>query len=387
MPLESGQPTEFVGRTSWPRPATPYEQFCEKQGVPIYRGQVGVNNLRNLELGDWPRTGGRGAIVDLKGTGGQVGTYLIEVPPGEALLPERHLYEAIFYVLEGRGVTEVWTDAAPARRIFEWGENSIFSPPLNSWHRFVNTSSSPALLFASTNAPPIMELFRNEDFIFGAEYDFSDRYDGSEDYFDALQELGVAESSRRALYAGAVVPDGATLELPIDGQRGYGHRHTFVRLSGNFTHGFLAEYPEGRYSKTHAHASGPILICVKGGGYTLTWPKSAGTTPWLDGCGDVVEVQHYTQGGVVSAAPGGADWFHAHFGVSSGRFRVLAILPGYPEPTVGPPGSEVISMNWNIKEGGNTIEYCDEDPMIRRMFKEAVERAGGKYDMPEDLFQ
>ena len=374
-----------VGRTSWARPPTPYELFCDEQGVPIYRGEVGIRDVREVKLGEWARMGGRGAILDLDGTGGKHGMYLVEVPPGGALEPERHLYEEEFFVVEGRGSTEIWVDGVEGKRVFEWGPNSIFAPPLNTWHRVVNATMQPALLIVVSNAPPIMELYRNQDFIFNTSYHFKDRYDTSDSYFDAWDELGKNELSLRALYGGALVPDSVGMELPLDGQRGHGHRHTDLYMSGNKLHGFIAEYAPGRYSKTHAHPPGPILVCLKGAGYTMCWPKSAGTTPWQNGNEDQVKITEYIPGGVVSAAPGDEDWFHGHFGV--GGLRVLAILQGHPIPTVGPPGAEEISVNRDIRQGGNTIEYRDEDPMVRKIFAEKLAKIGAKIDMPDELYQ
>ena len=373
-----------VGRTSWARPATPYELFCDAQGVPVYRGAVGYRDVREIELGEWSRMGGRGAVLDLDGTGGKFGMYLIEVPSGGSLEPEHHLYEEIFYVVEGRGSTEIWLDGDAGKRVFEWGKSSVFSPPLNTWHRIVNATMEPALIIVITNAPPIMELYRNQDFIFNTSYHFKDRYDASDTYFDAWDELATDKTAHRALYAGAAVPDGANMLLPLDGNRGAGHRHTGLILSGNLSGGFIAEYPPGRYSKTHAHPPGPILVCLKGAGYTMCWPKSAGTTPWLDGNEDQVKITEYVPGGVVSAAPGDEDWFHGHFGV--GGLRVLATTRGHPIATVGPPGVEVISMNADIKRGGNTIEYHDEDPMVRKLFEEALAKVGASFEMPEELY-
>jgi hypothetical protein len=179
-------------------------------------------------------------------------------------------------------------------------------------------------------------------------------------------------------------------ELPLDGQRGSGHRRWGLRLAMNATRGFIAEYPAGRYSKTHAHQSGPVLLCLSGSGYTLTWPRELGTTPWRDGKGHLVKRQEYRAGGIVSAAPGGDDWFHGHFGASKAPLRVLAYLggfEGYPTRTEGAPGSILIDVNQDIKQGGKTIQYRDEDPEVRRMFEEALRKNGGTFTMPEELFR
>ena len=149
---------KVVGRFRWNRPPTVYESFLEEEGIPIVRG-LGVYDVRDVTLGPWKRTGGQGAYLELNGVGGKSGLYVLEIPPGGALIPERHMYEEIFWVVEGRGTTEIWTDGNPGKKqVFEWQKSSLFSPPLNSWHRLVNAASSPALLLAATNAPPIMAL-------------------------------------------------------------------------------------------------------------------------------------------------------------------------------------------------------------------------------------
>jgi len=375
-----------VGHMSWNRPATPYERFCEEQGVPVYRGLVGVYDSRDLTLAPWKRMGGNGAIVDLDGTGGLVGMYLIEVPGGGALNVERHLYEEIFYVLEGRGTTEIWQDGSEKRQTFEWQAGSVFTAPLNTWHQLVNAASSPALVLVATNAPPIMEIYQSEHFIFNTPYNFTDRYDSGEDYFKPWDELAKDPLSGRALNEAAVVPDAATCELPLDGQRGVGHRHFGLRMGGNHFNGFIAQYVAGRYSKCHAHDPGPVLVCLAGKGYSITWDKALGTHPWENGQGDQVRRQDYKDGGFVSAVPGGSQAFHGHFGASKDPFRVMAFLGGQPRRTVGAIGEEVIGTNRDIKLGGNTIEYRDEDPYIRKMFKETLEADGAEFNMPEEIY-
>ena len=94
--------------------------------------------------------------------------------PG-ALHAERHMYEEIYYVVEGRGSTEVWLDSDKKRHTFEWQAGSLFSIPFNAWHRIVNASSSPALLLGGTTAPNVMNLINNTDAIFNCPYEFRDR--------------------------------------------------------------------------------------------------------------------------------------------------------------------------------------------------------------------
>jgi len=54
--------------------------------------------------------------------------YVVEIPSGGALNPERHIYDKVIYILKGQGATEVWQEGEK-KQSFEWGEGSIFAPP------------------------------------------------------------------------------------------------------------------------------------------------------------------------------------------------------------------------------------------------------------------
>src|SRR2546429_2621477 len=151
---------DFVGTKRWIRQATPYEIYMEEQNLPIHRGTVGFYDIRDLTLGSWKRMGAQGAFIELNGCGGLQGMYVIEVPGAGAITPEKHMYEEIFYVLEGRGTTEIWTgDDANKKQTFEWQAGSPFSPPLNTWHPVVNPAPSPPLLLAVTHPPPLSHIY------------------------------------------------------------------------------------------------------------------------------------------------------------------------------------------------------------------------------------
>jgi mannose-6-phosphate isomerase-like protein (cupin superfamily) len=139
------------------RPKTPYDLFMESEGIPVFR-DIGVSKVQNLPMAPWKRLGGRGTYIQLYGTEGKWGCYVVEVPGAGALNPEKHLYEEIYFVVEGRGSTEVWLDADSKRHVFEWQKGSLFSIPVNAMHRIVNAGSSPALLLGGTTAPNLMNL-------------------------------------------------------------------------------------------------------------------------------------------------------------------------------------------------------------------------------------
>jgi quercetin dioxygenase-like cupin family protein len=297
------------------------------------------------------------------------------------------MYEEMYYVVEGRGSTEIWRDGHPEKKqLFEWQKSSLFSPPLNTWHRLVNASSSPVRLLVGTNAPPIMEMYRSRQFIFDNSFQFLDRYPEDENYFKPAEKLRIKPQNGRHINLGNLIPDTMNCELPLENHRGAGHRNFSWKLAGNFSFGFVAQYPPGRYSKAHYHPGGPVLVCLRGKGYLLTWPRELGIRPWESGNGHLVQRQDYGECGVVTAAPGTDNWYHAHFGVSKEPFRVLAFLGGFPRDLVGAPGDQV-GFNVDQKQDGNSIEYRDEDPQIRKDYVEALKKEKTEFQMPESVYR
>jgi hypothetical protein len=95
---------ELTGRTHWHepsgvnragfgefgRPKTPYDLFIESEGIPIFR-DIGVSKVQNLPLAPWKRLGGKGTYIQLHGTEGKWGCYVVVVPGAGALNAETHL--------------------------------------------------------------------------------------------------------------------------------------------------------------------------------------------------------------------------------------------------------------------------------------------------------
>ena len=395
--LEFREPTsdgEAAGYLTYKRIKSPYELYMEEEGIPVFRG-IGVRDTRELALGEWKRLGGRGCFLHLKGIESQKGMYVVEVPSAGALNPERHMFDEFYLVIEGRGTTEVWRDGETRAHSFEWQPGTLFMAPINTWHRLVNATSSPALVLAANNAPPIMNIFNSRSFIFENSFDFSERFDSSADFFKANADVEAESVRGRAAVHSNLFPDIINCELPLDNQRAPGYRriqpyfHGYRAAAG--TGGFIAEYPTGRYSKAHYHQSGAVIVCLKGQGYTFNWPVEAGPRPWQDGKGEQVLVQEYVAGGLVAAAPGGGSWFHQHFSVSNGPMRTINYWGG-PTSSGGAmgrdDGEEVRAWNvYGIDEGGMTIHYHQEDPYIREYYAQRLKEIGAEIRMPASLYE
>ena len=370
------------------RPKTPYDIFIESEGIPIFR-DIGVSKVQNLPLAPWKRTGGRGSYIQLYGTEGKWGCYVIEVPGASALNPERHMYEEIMVVVEGRGTTEIWTDGQKKPHTFEWQQGSMFSVPLNCWHRIINAASSPALILVATTAPNVMNIFRETDWLFNCPVAFPERFDGSADFFKPKDDIKPDPLRGLAMSKSNLIPDIMNGQLYLDNRRSPGYLRVEPSMANNVFYGFIGEHETGRYSKAHAHMSSAILVCLKGKGYTYTWPRTDGMTPWKDGKTENIYRQDYEPVGVVTAAPYGGMWNHAHFGVGPEPLRLIGWYGpnNHRKDKAGVPGEKDTDEGAiDVTEGGTAIPYFLEDPFLRKEYEDTLAKDGLKSQMEEELY-
>jgi mannose-6-phosphate isomerase-like protein (cupin superfamily) len=363
---------------------TSYEEWIKAEGIPTVEA-YGVEDVTALARAPWARTGGSGAFIQLRGMEGFTGMYVGEIPPGEALNPERHLYEELIYILEGHGATEVWSGENGKGKVhFEWQKGSLFAVPLNSWHRLYNGSRQPALFLAVTSAPMMIDLLHDVEFVFGCNHAFDQRFDGRADYFvtaDKREERGGFVSWETNFIA-----DARSALVDPSEAKGAGVRITAFDMGGSTLVGHIAEWPVGRYHKAHFHQGGAILLILRSEGYTLMWPQEAGERPYLTKRGSQVVRVDWREGSVLSPPTG---WFHQHFNTGSEQARQLAFRYS------GQSGKYLLGIGkalnregvrTNTREGGTLLEYEDEDPQIRRDYEAALSTTAVSMEMPPVVY-
>jgi oxalate decarboxylase/phosphoglucose isomerase-like protein (cupin superfamily) len=358
---------------------TGYHQWMKSEGIPVVVGH-GLEDVREVKLAPWPRTGGLGAFVHLRGMEGLTGMYVAEIPPGGALRPEKHIYEELVCVLDGQGATEVWNEGG-RKSLFEWGPMSLFSPPLNTRHRLINGGREPVKFLALTNAPMILDAYRNPAFVFDNPFVFSDRFAGEEGYFN----LGTKRYPRGNIHVWETnfIPDVLAAEVDEHESKGAGVRLTQFQMAGNSLIAHVSRWPAARYQKAHYHGPGAALLGLEGEGYVLMWPKELGTRPYESGRQDEVVEMKWKEGGIY-CPPGG--WFHQHFNLSSGPARHIALRYSgriYPTGLMLAAKRHEDGTTTSIKNGGTMIEYADEDPAIRSRFESELAKRGLGSGMPE----
>ena len=358
-----------------------------KEGVPVHTG-YSISDVRRIELKPWQRMGARGALIDLTGSEGTDGAYVIEIEPGESTNAQRFLFEESLFVLEGEGETEIWNPSSK-RRSFHWHKGAMFSPPLNVWRRHINRGSKPVRLVSFHDLPLVMDLFHNPDFLFSNDCVFSDRYNGDPSYFtfdkSKLRSGGTRamfrEGERRSglIAESGLIPDVNELPLVSAESRGHGNRGIEMIFSDNTMQTHISEFAAGSYKRAHRHGPGSQICILGGTGFTLLWND----VPQYSQAREHIRID-WTEGTLLVPPD---RWFHQHFntGPQPARYMATTWIGGkYFAKSLGGGGRTHRLNTVDVKEGGNMIDYLDEDPIIRAMFEEELEKSGVRNQMPSE---
>ena len=333
-----------------------YLKYIEGEGVPVVEGFY-VPDLKEVEVAPWARKGGRGAIIRLEGAENLNDAYVYELPPGGVSNLMHHMFEELVYVVSGRGATTV-SNGRGDETTFEWGPGSVFGIPLNARHQHFNGSGTEAARFYSvTSAPLMMNLVHNQDFIFGCDFDFTDRFGAKSDF------SGTGASFAGRIWETNFIPDAHHLELQTWKERGAGGSNVMLELAGSSMCGHISEFPVGTYKKAHRHRAGAHVIILEGQGFSMLWEE-----------GEEQRKVDWKPGSVVVPPE---RWFHQHFNTGTRPARYLALRWGskrYP-----------VFRDWGIdksvRDGGDQIEYDDESAFVRTAFEEALRESGAVSQM------
>ncbi|MCZ6624018.1 MAG: ethanolamine ammonia lyase-activating protein [Deltaproteobacteria bacterium] len=330
-------PTNFV------RPKAFYDLWQEREGIPIYK-VFHVENLADVELGEWNRLGCRGAFVNLADPHITTAA-ILEIPPGGRTHPVKHIFEALIYGISGWGKTTVRSPGSTELSV-EWSSHSLLSPPLNTTYSHHNLDASrPLRLLMVSNAPLVLSLFHNERFVFDNPVVFDDRFHGQPDFFsNPGKHLG------GRVWRTNFIPDVSRFTLIEWVRRGSGAKSFHISMADNTIACHLSEFEVGTYKKGHRHGPGAHVIILAGEGYSLLWQegKERVRVDWRPGS--------------IFCPP--EWWYHQHFNTGSEPARYLALRRGgSPEHPL-----RIGMRGGNEEAGAEQIEYEDEDPEIREMY-------------------
>ena len=337
------------------RRESPYQEWQRSEGIPVYTGSY-VDNLYTLELADWPRTGQRGAFVNLADQE-QDDAWVVELAPAGNTEVQHHLCEATVFVLTGRGATTFWQDGTGKQSV-EWQRGSVFAPPVNCYYQHFNgDGQDPARLLTVTNAPMIINIFRDPSFVFGDTFQFRSRYEGESTFWSAP-----AERLDPRTWKTNFVPDIRSFTLDENPGRGEGNYRAGFSLSNNSMYVHSSEFPPGTYKKVHRHGVGAHVVILGGQGYSL-----------LSFEGEEPRRVDWQDGSVLSPKE---NEYHQHFNTGRDRARYLAVLLGRLNPG-----------HW---EGGgmpDQIEYEDQNPSVYLTYAAECAKNGVNLVLPRPRYR
>jgi len=345
----------------------PYNDWVEREGLIVYEGVS--CDLLAIETKHWPRYGVNGAAVHLRGRGDFCNMFALDIPGGASTTPQRHLYEEVMYVIEGRGSTELQF-ADGRTHSFEWQPQSMFAIPLNATYRLHNADGQRRAIVATvTSLPLMMKIFHHDKFIFDNDFFFEDRI-GKDAYYTGSGDMTMLRPGSN-FWETNFVPDLGKIELTLWSERGPGSRNLMFLLGEGNMHTHVSEIQPGTYKKAHRHGAGRHVFTVTGKGYSLLW---------FDGEKDFSRVDW--RPGVVFPPIEGQ--FHQHFVTSEEPSRYLAVGVSnmrYPlTEAQRRSGSDDEGGQGNVarsvKLGGGQIEYEDQDPRIHALWLEEMRKNG-----------
>lgn len=341
-----------------------YLDWVDREGLRVHEGLS--LNLFQCDTAYWPRYDVNGAALHFAGRADYCSMFLHDIAPGRASAPVQHAYEALYFVLEGRGSTQLEFPDGRSKH-FEWGPRSFFAIPLNARYRHFNASGQHrALLASTTTAPMMMKIFHDDYFIFNLPYEFNSRVGKDEHYTGGgeLYLLGTGMNTWQTNF----VPDLGSVELTAYDERGPGSSNIKFALADSIMHAHISEVAPATYKKAHRHGGGTHVMTLSGDGYSLLWNP-----------GDTDFQRVDWEYGVVF--PPCNQQFHQHFVTSNVASRYLATAVGgvnylfsEQQARTGGANGAKMATKTSIKEGGDQIEYEDQDPRIHEIWLDEMRK-------------
>jgi len=343
-----------------------YDRWMESVGIPIHRGFF-IEDLRTVELGWWDERQCNAAFIQLMGQEGITSAVVMEIAPGKTLPPLKFALDELIYVLQGRGVSTVWTADGAPKKTFEWQDRSLFQIGSNCYLQLGNMRGDrPARLLRYSYLPLATSLVTEPSFYFNNPFQKADTSKQEMDaYSDAkLIENGdpsLAWGGNRVYWFGNFFPDMAAWDKLTTNRRG-GMSVTIMFPNSEMSC-HMSVFPTRTYKKAHRHGPGRVIVIPAGEGYSVLWEegKEKIVAPWHEGS--------------MFVPPN--KWFHQHFNVGATPARYLALHP--PRQFRG--HAEKIE-----DRAKDMIEYVDEDPWIREKFEGDLAKGGLTTLMPQDAY-
>jgi hypothetical protein len=235
---------------------------------------------------------------------------------------------------------------------------------LNAWYQHFNgTGDTKVRYIATTNAPPMMRLFRDDNFMFNCPTMFESRYSGDEDYF-----AGGGTLYNKRIWETNFIPNAPDMALYGWKERGAGGINAMLNMGKNDMGNHISEFPIGTYKKAHRHGPGAHLVLLSGdAGFSLLWTKEDRS--------DMIKCDWKV--GSIVIIPGDGT-YHQHFNSGTKRARYMALRDG-KGGFLAP--NQRATADLSLKDGGIQVEYSDEDREIHEIFEAELAKSGAQCNM------
>ena len=257
------------------------------------------------------------------------------------------MFETLVYVHKGRGATTVWFEEN-AKQTFEWSAGAIFAIPLNVSYQHFNVSKEPVRFLGGTNAPHVINLFHNDDFIFRNPFQFRDRFRPEREFFQENKRLTVRS------WESNLVPDINAFALDDYPMKGKGVKIMRFGLAGTTYGCHVQEFPPGSRSTFHRHGPGAIVCVTQGEGFAMVWREGEERTRFEIKPGSI-----YSPGDLM---------YHGHFNTGHSTLRHFAMRGRSPKYSQDRYRTKLHEM----------IPFDEEPPDIHPMYLEELRKKGVK---------
>ena len=193
----------------------------------------------------------------------------------------------------------------------------------------------------------MLQVFGNLGLINNLNFQFTDRYSGTPDYFSKSERV------RKRWDKTNFVKDIRTSEVVPWLERGGENASIFWDMSGNtILEPHMSEFEVGGYKLGHRHPYEAIILTLNGSGFSLASKEGLKEA-------DAVKVD-WKAGSLVSPP---YFWYHQHFNTGSTKARYFAMTEGDFPKRLGIP--------LQVEQ----IETAQEDPQIKVRFDEELRKA------------
>jgi mannose-6-phosphate isomerase-like protein (cupin superfamily) len=312
----------------------PYENWAAAEGVPIHRGEA--VDLLTAETAPWARFGARGALCHLDGRCDFLTVFLLELAVREWSAWQHHLYEEVCLVVAGKGETEIDLGDGRIRTIL-WSTGALFAAPMNARYRHRATSDTPARLVGVNDLRYLLNLYRNDRFLFDNPLSFPERGEG---------EI-VADLTYVPVQAG---------ERPHELTRS-------VALASGSIGADIVELQPGTYSTARRQMFGSLLFGIAGEGETFTFVDPQDEP-----------ARHAWKAGTLYSPVGLS--FHQHFNMGPGPARFLRIEFGSATYPILRPRKRAYGDMAVYASGNAEIDHALEPARVRADWLQAIGKVG-----------